>query len=96
MTRASGRVGGGGFHGAKTGRPSWKVPFAKGLKEGREWFSAATRGKALWEEGTEVLMKREEAGWWEQRAVGAEWRKRAVRVEMSTGRGEAPAASASG
>lgn len=95
MTRAFGGVGGGGFHGVKTGRPSWKVPFAKGLKEGRGWFSAATWGKAFWEEGTEVLVKREEARWGEQRGVGTEWRGRAVRVEMTSGRGEAPAAPAS-
>lgn len=62
----------------KTGKPSWKVPFAKGLKEGRGSFSAATRGKAFWEEGMET------GG---GRVVGAEGRVQGEEEERSEGTG---------
>lgn len=77
----------------KTGKPSWKVPFAKGLKEGRGWFSAATRGKAFWDQKER---KQEEAGWWEQRGGCRVKRKSGQRGQARrAGAGKPPAVAAS-
>lgn len=54
------------------------MPSAKGLKEGRGCFSAATRGKAFWEEGMET------GG---GRVVGAEGRVQGEEEEWSEGTG---------